>query len=788
MILAGMSQVMVDPFIFVMQIADDGTLEWAQEYEADEYGGQANQIITTNDGGLALCGNISFEGGVGYNSLPFIMKIGATGSLYNNQLSGTVYKDGNGDCVPDASDDGVAGVLVELNPGQRYTVTDADGNYDFGANDGEIYTIKAHLPENGFWLNTCSYGNEQVIDMDADDYQNVNFGRVIDISCPLMEVNLGVPFLRRCMDNIYNVHYCNNGTEDAEGAYIEVAFDEILAVTASSFPGTLIGDNVYRYDVGTVTIGDCASFNITVVPDCDIALEATACAEAHIYPDEDCRAPDPNWDESSIEVEATCEGDSIQFIIRNVGSGGMVGPSNYRIYEDDLIFVNTQFQLSNGEEYDFKYPTNGSTVRLEADQCPGHPGFSLPRVTVEMCGELPFSLGFITTAEDDDQDLFVDTECEQVIGSFDPNDKQAMPTGIADGNYISDSTLLEYKIRFQNTGNDTAFTVVVVDTISPALDVTTIHPGVSSHDYEFEYLGGQVVQWTFNNILLVDSNANEPESHGFFKFNIKQKTANPIGTLIENSAAIYFDFNDPIITNTIFHTVGIPEFGQPAVLVKAQVFLQEAYTSASLMHTDLRADNLVPLLQPYSRPPWDYAGTERLVRLDLMPMDVVDWVLLEVRDASNVDLVLETKAALLLNNGNLVSAVHPAATGVPFFNITEGQAYKLVIRHRNHIDLLSANTVTLPNTVPYNFAQPNQVQGGNVQLNNLGDGNFSMIGGDFTGDGVITVTDFNLFVNQSSMVNVYSPADCNLDSNVTVSDFNCYKINASSIGISTIRY
>ncbi len=786
----------IEPFdrpIKLLYLSAYGVLEQTTSYQEGIYDANVNKIITTNDGHLALAGNISFHNFEDnplneFYPFPLIMKLESASSPYNNQLSGTIYQDGNGNCVQDASDEGIAGVLVKINPEQRYTLTDADGNYYFGVNDGEVYTIKAYLPENNFWLNTCSYGNEQVIDIDTDDYENVDFGRVIDTYCPLMEVNLGVPFLRRCMDNVYKVYYCNNGTEDAIGAYVEVAFDEVLGVSTSSIPGTLLGDNVYRYDVGDIATGDCGNFSITVIPDCDINLEATACAEAHIYPDETCREPDPNWDESSIEVAAVCEGDSIQFTIRNIGLGDMIGPSGYRIYEDDLLFVNTQFQLLSGGELDFKYPTNGTTVRLEADQCPGHPGFSLPRVSVELCGELPFSLGFITTAEDDDQNLFEDIECEQIIGSFDPNDKQATPTGIAEGNYISDSTLLEYKIRFQNTGNDTAFTVVVVDTISPALDVTTIHPGVSSHDYEFEYLGEQVVRWTFNNILLVDSNANEPESHGFLKFNIQQKANNPIGTIIENNAAIYFDYNPPIITNTVFHTVGIPEFGHPSVLVKAKVFLQEAYAGASLMRTDLRDADLLPLLQPYSRPPWNYHGPERFLRLDLMPADVVDWVLLEVRDANNVDLVLETKAALLLNNGDIVSAVSPSTTGVPFFNITAGESYHLVIRHRNHIDLLGTYSIAFPNSSTYNFSSPIIVEGGIAQLHNLGDGNYSMIAGDFTGDGVMTVTDFNLFLYESSTINAYSPADCNLDGHVTVNDFNYYKANVSKIGVSAIRY
>lgn len=56
--------------------------------------------------------------------------------------------------------------------------------------------------------------------------------------------------------------------------------------------------------------------------------------------------------------------------------------------------------------------------------------------------------------------------------------------------------------------------------------------------------------------MLPDSHVNQIASNGFFKFNVKQKANNPDGTLLENKAAIYFDFNAPVITNMVYHTIG----------------------------------------------------------------------------------------------------------------------------------------------------------------------------------------------------------------------------------------
>lgn len=146
------------------------------------------------------------------------------------------------------------------------------------------------------------------------------------------------------------------------------------------------------------------------------------------------------------------------------------------------------------------------------------------------------------------------TYANEVTGSFDPNDKLVTYTGAFTEGYIYDTTNFEYTIRFQNTGTDTAFTVRVEDVISSNLDLTTINMLDASHNYTMSF-SGDTIKWLFSNILLPDSNVNEPGSHGFIRFAISQKMENAPGTVIKNKAAIFFDFNDPIITNEIVSIV-----------------------------------------------------------------------------------------------------------------------------------------------------------------------------------------------------------------------------------------
>ncbi|MBK7855167.1 MAG: hypothetical protein IPJ79_09885 [Bacteroidetes bacterium] len=100
--------------------------------------------------------------------------------------------------------------------------------------------------------------------------------------------------------------------------------------------------------------------------------------------------------------------------------------------------------------------------------------------------------------------------------AWDPNDKGATPVGIDAPHYTLKNEAIEYLVRFQNTGNDTAFTVLIRDTIDTNFDLATLNVIASSHLMKTEVdLETRVAKFIFNNILLPDSNVNEPLSHGY---------------------------------------------------------------------------------------------------------------------------------------------------------------------------------------------------------------------------------------------------------------------------------
>ncbi|MBK6836566.1 MAG: T9SS type A sorting domain-containing protein [Bacteroidetes bacterium] len=146
----------------------------------------------------------------------------------------------------------------------------------------------------------------------------------------------------------------------------------------------------------------------------------------------------------------------------------------------------------------------------------------------------------------------VDACTTAITGSYDPNEKEVYAENMSPSGAIDiTGRKMYYTVHFQNTGTDTAFTITVRDTISNLLDLNSLELLTASHAYTARILQDRTLELTFNNILLVDSNKNEPLSHGYFNYAIHTKPGLQNGDNIANTAAIYFDFNLPIITNTV---------------------------------------------------------------------------------------------------------------------------------------------------------------------------------------------------------------------------------------------
>ncbi len=142
-----------------------------------------------------------------------------------------------------------------------------------------------------------------------------------------------------------------------------------------------------------------------------------------------------------------------------------------------------------------------------------------------------------------------------VVNSYDPNNKSVYPQGDCIPHYISTNDRLTYSVNFQNTGTSDAIDIYLLDMIDPDLDISTLRILGSSHAVETEILPGNLVKFRHDNIYLPDSASNEQESKGYIIFELDQNAGLANNTEIKNAVGIYFDYNAPIITNTVFNTV-----------------------------------------------------------------------------------------------------------------------------------------------------------------------------------------------------------------------------------------
>jgi len=139
-----------------------------------------------------------------------------------------------------------------------------------------------------------------------------------------------------------------------------------------------------------------------------------------------------------------------------------------------------------------------------------------------------------------DGNPFEESFCGIIVGSFDPNIKTAIPEGIGPNHEIDKNWKLDYTIEFQNTGNDTAFLVVIKDTISENLDLTTLAVHGASHPFTWSLNPDRELVFTFENILLPDSTTNEPASHGFVQFHLQIDESLSSNEMIEVEIGDYF--------------------------------------------------------------------------------------------------------------------------------------------------------------------------------------------------------------------------------------------------------
>ncbi|MBS4034507.1 MAG: hypothetical protein KGZ85_08590 [Ignavibacterium sp.] len=209
-------------------------------------------------------------------------------------------------------------------------------------------------------------------------------------------------------------------------------------------------------------------------------------------------------------------------------------------------------------------------------------------------------------------------------------------------------------------------------------------------------------------------------------------------------------------------------------------FLQGPFSGGS-MSIALNTNNFIPVTQPYSAAPWNYAGTESVASI---PTGVVDWVLVELRKTTAASSVDERRACFILSDGSIVDLDGSSPVK---FTAASTNDYYIVIRHRNHLAIMSANSVSLSSSLDgtyltgggseYDFssAQSQAYSSGSDPMR-LISGTYVMMSGDSDKNGSILAPDYSLWFTQNGIGVGYLDEDFDMNGEVLAPDFNLHWI------------
>ncbi|MBK6987670.1 MAG: hypothetical protein IPH33_05200 [Bacteroidetes bacterium] len=432
------------------------------------------------------------------------------------RIRGHIYLDMDSDCVFNNADRnlgmyGQSPFLIKLER-QSYNITlntDSAGNYDIPVDTGN-YRISIINPSNIFEYSCPDSGVIHVyVSTYGDTVTGNDLGFKIKYNCNRLRVNVSSSRLRPCDPASINVSYYNEGSVDENNPIVNLRLPPELINITSAQSFTTLPDNTYQFSLPPISICGIESFSVSAEVICDPnALQnATLCMDADISPVNFCSLePSSSWDGSYVRVVSACENDSACFNIYNIADAGsdMDLPSEWRLYANNLLIQQGAFQLLSGGDTTLCFSSDGRTYRLEVDQRDSFPTAGTPDANVERCGVLQsgtnYSLNYILQSPRDNSVPFHKTYCARIFNSYDPNAKSVTPMGFGTNHIVDPNERITYRIDFQNTGNDTAYFVKIIDNLDYYFDPTTIQLISSSHPYNFSIQDNELT-WLFDPIF-----------------------------------------------------------------------------------------------------------------------------------------------------------------------------------------------------------------------------------------------------------------------------------------------
>lgn len=203
--------------------------------------------------------------------------------------------------------------------------------------------------------------------------------------------------------------------------------------------------------------------------------------------------------------------------------------------------------------------------------------------------------------------------------------------------------------------------------------------------------------------------------------------------------------------------------------------LFEGLWNGENMNNSYKSKNVLPTMQPYTRTIYGYVGLETINKYN--NSEIVDWAVVCLRDKT--EQVISQRGLLILSDGTLVSYLGEEC--VEFYDVEKNGKYFISIHHLGHLGVMSSERIA--SGEQFTLSNGMETVKGFEQLV-LDKGKYVVPVGDFNGDQIINNLDFNMWAEESSVVNKYRFHDADGNAIINNIDYNFWKKNRSKIGYS----
>ncbi|HIA06359.1 MAG TPA: T9SS type A sorting domain-containing protein [Flavobacteriales bacterium] len=487
-------------------------------------------------------------------------------------ISGLVFDDINGNGVQDTNELGLAGLNVQLLPDSVNSYTNQFGNYSFSVTNLTTYTVVVSLPAQVYYC-SGSMILYSTISLPAppgtytvtlDSINPISLGNDFGIEPPVVPCGTisGHVWDDTDQDGINDVGetgvgganiILDNGfmaQTDGNGDYsISVALDSTVSVSMITGNGNI---SYYCY-------GNPVTTNTQTYP----------------------LAPDDYTVTLTVGSPNSTGNDFGQYYSPIIDAGIYSLWPNGGVIPGYDFFAGMDFKITGAGTCTLRVDFDPYVTFLSASLTPISSGGNFVEWEIVSSGSYFHCMSMYFTLDPATPpgtilDWVATISCDQTDGCP-GNDSKSVQTTVAGPNKswkinlnkmevfhtgdtltgeitVGDSTF-SYEIGFQNYGTDTIFNMVIRDTLPEHLNIASLSKPFSSHDLKVEITDPNVLVLTFDNVMLTDTGTSYMNSYGFVQFNIRMNPDLPPGTVIQNSAAIYFDYEDPIYTDTVGNTI-----------------------------------------------------------------------------------------------------------------------------------------------------------------------------------------------------------------------------------------